>query len=166
MTMVIKQADLFESKGYPTINTISNLLEPAADTTCLTVQPGEADLVLRNLDSLPGNNGYWSTVHLVLDDKARIYAYDRESKRGTPIELPCSPITGKPLSIQANRRFLKNALQLGCLRIVVDPTGDKPVICTGAERTFVFMPCTVSAPKPKHANIVFASVTSRSIEGN
>jgi len=34
-----------------------------------------------------------------------------------------------------NRLFLKNALQLACWRIGVDPTGDKPVTLTAKNPT-------------------------------
>ena len=81
-----------------------------------------------------------SPVYISLDVAAWLRAYNCEQKTGVALELSRSTFTGKSTSVSINRLFLKNALQFGCNIIGIDPTGDKPVICTGENRTFICVP--------------------------
>ena len=119
---------------------VAKIMETAPETTYLTVDPGDADFVLNKLPALPGGKNIDSPVYISLDVAAWLRAYNCEQKTGVALELSRSTFTGKSTSVSINRLFLKNALQFGCNIIGIDPTGDKPVICTGENRTFICVP--------------------------
>jgi hypothetical protein len=137
---------------------VAKIMETAPETTYLTVDPGDADFVLNKLPALPGGKNIDSPVYISLDVAAWLRAYNCEQKTGVALELSRSTFTGKSTSVSINRLFLKNALQFGCNKIGIDPTGDKPVICTGNDRTFICVPLTGKEPEAEHMDVIAADL--------
>jgi len=69
------------------------------------------------------------------------------------LKLTQSSFTGESITVALDRLYLKNALQTGCLRIGIDPTGDKPVICNGDSKTFICMPLKRTEPEYEASRI-------------
>lgn len=124
---------------------VEQLIIPAKNAVYLNVHPTDAAFILDRIDKLPGGKEHESPVHLVLEDKIQIRAYDKPQKCGTTLELTHSACTERNIRLAMNRLFLKNALQFGCLRIGIVPNDSSPVLCTGEEKTFVFMPLSDTA---------------------
>jgi len=119
---------------------VEQLLVPAKNAVYLNVHPTDAVFILDRLDKLPGGKEHESPVLLILEDRIQIRAYDKPQKCGLALELTYSTCTERNIRLAMNRLFLKNALQFGCLRIGITPNDTAPVLCTGEENTFVFMP--------------------------
>jgi len=139
---------------------IDGLLEPVAGATFLTVHPTDVQFILDRIDKLPGAKNHEAPLYVSLNKKVQIRAHDCDKKTAIALELTHSTFTGEPLSFAMNRLFLKNALQLGCWRIGIDPTGDKPVICTGDDKTHVFVSLAGSEPEAEHTDIITTSMQS------
>jgi hypothetical protein len=119
---------------------VSDLLKPGPTSFYLDVHPTDAAFVLEQIGKLPGSKDYESPIWISLGDKIQVRAYDHALQTGTALELSHSSWTEKDVKMSCNRLFLKNALQFGCLRIGIAPNDTAPAICTGTDRTFVFMP--------------------------
>jgi len=132
----------------------AQLLVPSEKATILDIAAGDAGFILDRLDKLPGKKEHESPIHLSLDTKVTLRAYDKEQS-GTTLELSRSHYTGTNVTVACNRLFLKNALQFGFLQFRIDPPG-KPLVCPGEDRTFVFMTFTPAEPEidPAKMNVV------------
>ena len=140
---------------------VDSIVKPAEDTTYLNIHPSDAKFILDRIDKLLGHKEHESPIHLSLDTNVWLRAYDQPQKTGIALELSGSTFTGKSASVSMNRLFLKNALTCGCHRIGIDPAGDKPVICAGEDKTFIFVPLTdASAPAAEHMDVIASSTQS------
>jgi hypothetical protein len=140
---------------------VGSLLEPAANFVYLNVDPTDAAFILDRIGKLPGSKDHESPIWISLEDKIQVRAYDRPQQTGTALELSRSSCTEKDVKMSCNRLFLKNALQFGCLRIGMAPNDTAAVICTGTDRTFIFMPLS-NKGEPEVAADSMAVTTSAS----
>jgi DNA polymerase III sliding clamp (beta) subunit (PCNA family) len=121
---------------FPKVDT---LLNPTENMAYLDIHSTDATFLLDKFETLPGKKEHDSPIHMVLNDKVQIRAFDTQQKSGVTLELTHSTFTGKHVSFAMNRQFLKNALQFGCLKIGIDPNDKAPALCTSEGKAFVFM---------------------------
>jgi hypothetical protein len=95
-------------------------------------------------------------MFLALGDKIQVRAHDTPHKTGVALELTRSTFTGENVTLCFNRLFLKNALQFGCLNFAIDTEAKAPAVCTGIEKTFVFMPLESKEPEAEHIDVITA----------
>jgi hypothetical protein len=134
---------------------VAGIIKPAAEMTYLCIHPTDVRFILERIDKLLGSKEHESPVYLALDDKIQVRSHDSIQKACIALELTHSTFTGKNVSVSMNRLFLKNALQLDCLRIGIDPKGATPVICDNDDdKTFVFMPLRNAEPEADHVEVI------------
>jgi len=126
---------------------VDQLIVPTENMAYLEIHPTDATFLLEKLTTLPGKKEENSPVHMILNDMVQVRAYDTSQKSGVTLELTLSTFTGESVNFAMNRLFLKNALQFGCLRIGIDPTGTAPALCTSEGQSFVFMPLDRKEPE-------------------
>jgi hypothetical protein len=143
---------------FPKMN---GLLTPAANFVYLNVDPTDAAFILDRLGKMPGGKDHESPIWISLADKIEVRAYDQPHQACTALELSRSSCTEKDVKMSCNRLFLKNALQFGCHRIGMAPNDTAAVICTGTDRSFVFMPLS-NKGEPEVAADCMAVTTSAS----
>jgi DNA polymerase III sliding clamp (beta) subunit (PCNA family) len=136
---------------------VDQLLKPADGTTYLNFHPTDVQFLLDKIEKLPGAKDNESPLYLLINKAIQARAHDTNHKTGIALELSHSQYTGEPVDVAMNRHFLKNALQFGCLRMGIDPTGDKAVIFKGDDKTFVCMPLTSTEPVATHIDVITAS---------
>ena len=134
--------------------TVERLLEPADGTTYLNVHPTDVQFLLDRIEKLPGAKDNESPLYFHINKAVQARAHDIVHKTGIALELSHSKFTGEPVDVAMNRHFLKNALQFGCWRMGIDPTGDKAVIFKGDDKTFVCMPLSGTEPEAEHMDII------------
>jgi hypothetical protein len=137
---------------------VASIMKPAEDTTYLTIDPNDAAFVLDKIKVLPGSKEKDSPIYLSLDVAVWLRSYETAQNCGVALELSRSAFTGKPVSVAMNRQFLRNALSFGIHRIGIDPTGDKPIICDGNDKTFVCMPFSGTEPTAEHMEVIASSL--------
>jgi hypothetical protein len=133
---------------------VAGIMKSAEDTTYLTIDPNDASFMLDKMRVLPGSKEKDSPIYLSLDVAVWLRAYEGSQNCGVTLELSHSTFTGKPVSVSMNRQFLRNALSFGIHRIGIDPTGEKPIICDGKDKTFVCMPFSGTEPKAEHMDVI------------
>jgi hypothetical protein len=135
---------------------VDQLLELADGTTYLNFHPTDVQFILDKIEKLPGAKDNESPLYLHINKTIQARAHNTDHKTGVALELSHSKFTGEPVDVAMNRHFLKNALQFGCLRMGIDPTGDKAVIFKGDDKTFVCMPLTSTEPVATHIDVITA----------
>src|SRR5262249_12661083 len=99
-----------------------------------------------NLPRLPGNGDESSPV--TLDLHAPVALRGRDEKQGiTELVLARSTASGPPVRLRTDRRYLVRAVKLGFDRVEV-PGADKPLVCRGDARVYVWMPLDRTAAIP------------------
>jgi hypothetical protein len=141
---------------FPKVDT---LLIPSENMEYLDIHSIDATFLLEKFETLPGKKENDSPIHLVLNDKVQIRAFDTSQKSGVTLELSHSTFTGESVNFAMNRQFLKNALQFGCLHIGIDPTDKAPALCTGEDKTFVFM--SLDRKEPEIDSARMSTITSQ-----
>ena len=137
---------------------VEQLLEPADGTTYLNFHPSDVQFVLDRIEKLPGAKDNELPLYFRINKAIQTRAHDIPHKTGIALELSHSKFTGEPVDVAMNRHFFKNALQFGCWRMSIDPTGDKAVIFKGDDKTFVCMPLTGKEPEAEHVDVIASAL--------
>lgn len=122
--------------------------------TWLNLDNAEAAFVAGRLDHLPGAKDNFSPVYLELDENIAVRGHDIVQETAVEIRMPKSRVEGKGTSASLNRKFLKNAIELGARRIGIDPDERSPLVCYGEQMMFVIMPLDGEEPKAKSVTML------------
>jgi hypothetical protein len=106
--------------------------------TVLQVDPGDAEFLLGNLDSLPGAKDDCSPVTIEGNGQVIIRAQGTEQPNPTEVVLARSSAQGPSISFASDRHYLAHALRLGFRRIGV-MAADQPVLCREDKRQYMWM---------------------------
>jgi hypothetical protein len=133
---------------FPNVDTILDANK--GNGTVLELDPGDAQFLLVNLDSLPGATNNQSPVTVDANGQVSIRAKGEDQPTPTEVLLARSQVQGRKAMVATDRSYLVRALQLGFNRISVYGA-EKPVICRDEKRQYVWQPleqkATVSASK-------------------
>jgi len=106
--------------------------------TVLQVDPGDAEFLLGNLDSLPGAKDDCSPVTIEGNGQVIVRAQGTEQPNPTEVVLARSSAQGPSISFASDRHYLAHALRLGFRHIGV-MAADQPVLCREDKRQFMWM---------------------------
>jgi hypothetical protein len=120
---------------------------PASVTTRLHLDQTDAAFLANALPRLPGRDDELAPLTLDLGQSVVVRARAEGQAQATEVVLTRSSVTGPPVCLDLNRRYLHRALQLGFAVLEV-VSADKPVCCRDGERVYVWMPLTTPAPLP------------------
>lgn len=151
-----EHVSLGRSKDYVTLNTgpwalhlainkegrfpdVDAVLKATKGTaTTLQLDPGDAEFLLTNLDSLPGAA---QNSPLTIDGNGEVLVRSKEEDQpdATEIVLARSATQGRKVSIATDRSYLAQALRLGFGQIKIFGV-DSPVLCRDEKRQYVWQP--------------------------
>jgi hypothetical protein len=109
---------------------------PDARSTRLRLDPADAALLLRALPRLPGHDEHLRPITLDLGPRPAVRAGAGEAVE--EIALTRSAVTGPPLRLVTDRRYLRRALRLGFAEVETGP-GGRPLVCRAGTRTYLWM---------------------------
>ncbi len=113
----------------------------------LHVDPADAAFVSERLDNLPGKADRESPVYVHLNGNIVVRGHDQVQQTATELRLTKSRYDGSNVTMPVNRKFLKNAFDLGINRIGFDTKDRTPLIGYGDRQTFIIMPLEGDEPK-------------------
>ena len=122
---------------FPKVDSILSTTKGAA--TVLQLDPGDAQFLLGNLDSLPGASDDCSPVTVEGNGSLIIRAQSDNQPKATEVVLSRSSVQGKQVCFVMNRLNLLRAVRLGFSRMTVRDS-DQPIICRDEKRQFVCVP--------------------------
>ncbi len=115
--------------------------------TWLNVDPTDTVFVSDRLDNLPGKADRESPIYIHLNNGVAVRGHDQVQQTATELRMEKSRYDGSNVTMPVNRKFLKNALNLGVARIGFDPKDRTPLIGYGERKTFIVMPLEGDEPK-------------------
>jgi hypothetical protein len=121
---------------YPDVRGV--IPRPSDRSTRLRLGPGDAALLIKALPSLPGRDDDFRPVTLDLATRPAVRARAEKGDAEEEVVLARSTVTGPPVRLVSDRRYLLRALRLGFTEIEVGP-GDRPVVCRDGKRTYLWM---------------------------
>jgi hypothetical protein len=127
---------------YPQTDAI--VPSPKQSSTVFELDPGDADFLLRTLDSLPGAADEHHPVTIEGNGQFIVRAKGEQQPTPTEVVLARSGVQGKSVRVVTDRSFLARALQLGFGRMHVYAP-DKPIVCRDDKRTFLWVPLDAKA---------------------
>jgi hypothetical protein len=123
----------------------------AAGASHLRLDPGDAEFLAANLRSLPGGEEYDAPVTLDLHPPVALRGMD--PKHGTAeLVLSRSTVTGPPLRVCTNRRYLVRAVQLGFREFATFRPGG-PLVCWADTGTYLWVPLDPASCVPPAADV-------------
>jgi hypothetical protein len=112
----------------------------------LYLDPHDAAFLAANLLKLPG--GDEDNAPVTLDLNRPVALRGRDEKQGSAeLVLVRSMVSGPPVRLCMDRRYLLRAVQLGFTELAV-PSADKPLVCRHDARIYVWMPLEQTAALP------------------
>src|SRR5262245_36960492 len=109
----------------------------------LHLDPQDAAFLTANVPKLPGSEENMSPV--TLDLHAPISLRGRDEKHGiTELVLNRSTVSGPPVRLSMDRRYLVRAVKLGFDKVEIS-SADKPLVCRADQRLYVWMPLDKTA---------------------
>jgi len=138
------------------------------DHTWLNVDPDDAIFVSERIEALPGKDKVHDPVYINLDKNTiAVRGHDNATHTATELRLENSCYTGSHLSLGINRKFLKNALSFGIVRLGFDTKDAKdivPIVGFGDKKTFIAMPLETKEPNVEPGKLtVLSSNTKASV---
>jgi hypothetical protein len=115
----------------------------AAGVSRLHFDPQDAAFLAANLPKLPGAED--AKLPITLDLHAPISLRGRDEKHGiTELVLNRSTVSGPPVRLCTDRRYLVRAVKLGFDKVEIS-SADKPLVCRADQRVYVWMPLDKTA---------------------
>jgi len=114
------------------------------------VSPADAEFLAKNLPKLPGDDAYNLPVTMDLNGHVAIRGKSADQDMPTELILTSTTLSGEPVRINTNRRYLGTAMALG-FRDVYVTTPNTPVLCCDDRRQYgwaVLEPESAVAPSP------------------
>ncbi len=131
--------------------------------TWLNIDPSDALFVSDRLDNLPGKTDRELPVYIDLNGHVAVRGHDQTQQTATELRLTKSRYDGSNVMMPVNRRFLKNALDLGINRIGFDPKDRTPLIGYADRRTFIIMPLEGDEPKVEGDKITVLASNTKAV---
>lgn len=129
---------LIDTTGrYPNVDQV--IPRPGLPGTCLRVHPADAAFLLQTFPRLPGKKDLFAPATLDLTSQAALRVHDIERDQVTEVLLARSTVTGPPVRLCLNRRYLERLLHLHFQEVMILGP-DKPLLCRDQERLYLFMP--------------------------
>jgi hypothetical protein len=89
------------------------------------------------LPRLPGDNDQDDPITLDLNGRVLVRSRESAESRPTEVELVSSRLTGEPVTLNTNRRYVERAVKLGFREAFVYGA-DSPVLCRDERRRFLW----------------------------
>jgi hypothetical protein len=131
---------------------------PKQASTVFELDPGDAEFLLRTLDSLPGAGDEHAPVTVEGNGQFIVRAKDEQQPNPTEVVLARSEVQGKSVRVVTDRGFLAKALQLGFGRMHIYAP-DKPIVCRDEKRTYLWVPLDAKAALPANDSAIRLSST-------
>ncbi len=107
-------------------------------STRLRLDPADAALLRKALPGLPGKDEHLRPVTLELGPRPVVRARALSGDTQEEVGLTRSAVSGPPLRVVTDRRYLLRALQLGFGEFEAGP-GERPLVCRQGQRTYLWM---------------------------
>jgi hypothetical protein len=119
---------------FPKIDDV--IRRPDQATARLVLSPVDAEFLADHLPRLPDHEGGFG-VTVDLNGGVTVRARDEEHARQVELTLVNSSVTGQPMAVSTDRRYLANALRLG-FREICFFTPEAPLVCDDGRRQYVW----------------------------
>lgn len=148
---------------FPKIDQI--LPNPSTAKSRLELSPGDASFLKETLPRMPCDDLLHDPV--TIDLNGRVLVRSRETAESRPAEvlLGSSQLTGEPVILNTNRRFVERALKLG-FRSVCLFGPDSPALCVDEHRRFLWALLDKGSAIPRHHDPQRIDAPSRIDVGN
>jgi len=120
---------------YPNVDMV--LASSKKTPMVLQIDPGDAEFLLGNLDSLPGAKDDYSPVTVEGNGQVIVRSKGDEQPTTTEVVLARSNAQGKQMGFVTDRHYLAHALRLGFRQISV-VGADLPVVCRDEKRQYLW----------------------------
>jgi hypothetical protein len=120
---------------FPSVESI--IPNSATAIARLELDPADAEFLGRSLARLPGGADPYEPVTIDLNGQAAIRAKDDNATHPVELVLSRSRLSGEPLALSTNRRFLDRAVALG-FRELCFYGRDRPVLCDDGRRHYLW----------------------------
>jgi hypothetical protein len=125
-----------ENGRFPTVE---DAIPRMTRSSRLQLHPEDARFLLATLPKLPGKDEDFSPVTLELATPPAVRARSAKGSLATEVVLARSTVTGPPVRVVTDRRYLHRAAQMAFGTInVVRP--DVPLVCREDRRVYIWMP--------------------------
>ncbi len=121
---------------YPDVRGV--IPRPNDRSTRLRLDPEDAALLRQALPGLPGKDDHLRPVTLELGPRPVVRARALSGDAREEVGLARSAVSGPPLRVVTDRRYLLRALQLGFYEFEAGP-GERPLVCRQGPRTYLWM---------------------------
>ena len=138
----------FQKEGrFPKIDDL--LSRPDAAKSQLTLSDSDAKFLGDVLPRLPCDDVQFDPITLDLNGRVLIRSRETADGRPTEVELVSSRLSGEPVQLHSNRRYLERALRLGFRQLHLNGP-DAPVLCTDQRRRFLWALLDRKSAIPRH----------------
>jgi len=132
---------------FPKIDQI--LPNPEAAKSRLEFSPVDAGFLKETIPRLPCDDTLHDPITLDLNGQVLVRSRETAASRPTEVLLSSSKLTGEPVILNTNRRFVERALKLG-FRSVRLYGPDSPAMCVDEHRRFLWALLDKGSAIPRH----------------
>jgi len=132
---------------FPKIDQI--VPNPEAAKSRLELSPADAGFLKETIPRLPCDDTQYDPITLDLNGRVLVRSRETAASRPTEVLLGSSKLTGEPVILNTNRRFVERALKLG-FRSVCLYGPDAPAMCTDEHRRFLWALLDKGSAIPRH----------------
>jgi len=132
---------------FPKIDQI--LPNPDFAKSRLELSPVDAGFLKETIPRLPCDDTLHDPITLDLNGRVLVRSRETAASRPTEVLLGTSKLTGEPVILNTNRRFVERALQLG-FRSVCMYGPDSPAMCVDEHRRFLWALLDKGSAIPRH----------------
>jgi hypothetical protein len=132
---------------FPKIDQI--LPNPDAAKSRLELSPADAGFLKETIPRLPCDDTQYDPITLDLNGRVLVRSRETAASRPTEVLLGSSQLTGEPVILNTNRRFVERALKLG-FRSVRLYGPDSPAMCVDEHRRFLWALLDKGSAIPRH----------------
>ena len=148
---------------FPKIDQI--LPNPDSAKSRLELSPVDAGFLKETIPRLPCDDTLHDPITLDLNGRVLVRSRETAASRPTEVLLGSSQLTGEPVILNTNRRFVERALKLG-FRSVCIYGPDSPVMCADENRRFLWALLDKGSAIPRHDDPQRIDAPSRADAGS
>jgi hypothetical protein len=128
-----------EKNRFPSFEKV--IPHPRLTRTRLRLEPDDIALLIKQLPRLPDSPDGSSTITIDLGKEVVVRTQSCDRSDTTELKLAHPALTGDPVLLVMNRRYLLHALKLGFSEIEIEQE-DRPLCCRDSRRVYLWMPFT------------------------
>ena len=128
----------------------------------LDLSASDAEFLTKVIQGLPCEDPHYSPITLDLNGKVLIRSRDAQQPRPTEVELVSSQLSGDPIVLNTDRRYLERALRMGFRQAYIYGAAS-PILCRDEGRQFLWMLLDAASAIPHSDDAIHIESTPGSV---